>query len=362
MSRFLFFFVLAAATLAGCGTPGIPLPPSLELPKPVDDLHALRKGDKVYLSWTRPTLTTDRRAIHHLGRTHICRSLGAFPKVCTVVAEIPSPPTTRPAVLPAQKATPSPAVEHYADNLTTSAFADPFGNITYAVDVLNDRGHSAGLSNLVQVPAAPTLPPPANLAAQVRAAGVVLSWTPTPRNQMVAGFHYLYRIYSREKDAKSDAVRGEIALETAPSDFVDRSVDWEKQYSYHVTVVTVIPREGQAEAQIEGQDTPEVTAFTHDVFPPSVPTGLQAVFARENQESFIDLGWNPGTESDLAGYNVYRRQADGAVGKITSGPLKVPAFRDQNVSPGKTYFYSVSAVDVRGNESARSAEASESVP
>jgi len=42
--------------------------------------------------------------------------------------------------------------------------------------------------------------------------------------------------------------------------------------------------------------------------------------------------------------------------------VKSPAFRDMNVTPGHTYFYSVSAIDVRGNESAHSAEASESVP
>jgi len=42
--------------------------------------------------------------------------------------------------------------------------------------------------------------------------------------------------------------------------------------------------------------------------------------------------------------------------------VKIPAFRDSQIISGKTYFYSVSAVDLRGNESARSEEASESVP
>jgi len=38
------------------------------------------------------------------------------------------------------------------------------------------------------------------------------------------------------------------------------------------------------------------------------------------------------------------------------------AFRDAQVVSGKTYFYSVSAVDTRQKESARSEEASERVP
>jgi fibronectin type 3 domain-containing protein len=41
--------------------------------------------------------------------------------------------------------------------------------------------------------------------------------------------------------------------------------------------------------------------------------------------------------------------------------VKVPAFRDANVKPGHEYFYSVSAVDVRGNQSATSTEVNESV-
>ena len=48
--------------------------------------------------------------------------------------------------------------------------------------------------------------------------------------------------------------------------------------------------------------------------------------------------------------------------KMNSELVRTPAFRDMQVVPGKTYFYSVSAVDERGNESGRSEEASESVP
>ncbi|MGA8345711.1 MAG: hypothetical protein WB781_27520 [Candidatus Sulfotelmatobacter sp.] len=48
--------------------------------------------------------------------------------------------------------------------------------------------------------------------------------------------------------------------------------------------------------------------------------------------------------------------------KVNAEPLKTPAYRDANVMLGKRYFYSVSAVDVRGNESGRSEETSETVP
>jgi len=64
------------------------------------------------------------------------------------------------------------------------------------------------------------------------------------------------------------------------------------------------------------------------------------------------------TSADLAGYNVYRSETNGAeteaMVKLNSEPAKSPSYRDLAVASGKSYTYSVSAVDVRGNESQRS--------
>jgi fibronectin type 3 domain-containing protein len=90
--------------------------------------------------------------------------------------------------------------------------------------------------------------------------------------------------------------------------------------------------------------------------------GLQAVFSGPGQQAFIDLIWTPVTDADLGGYEVYRREEGTAAVKLNSEPVKTPAFRDLQVEAGKTYFYSVSSVDLRGNESARSEEASERAP
>ena len=48
--------------------------------------------------------------------------------------------------------------------------------------------------------------------------------------------------------------------------------------------------------------------------------------------------------------------------KVNASLLKTPAYRDESAVAGKSYSYSVSAIDVRGNESARSEEAGEAVP
>ncbi len=76
-----------------------------------------------------------------------------------------------------------------------------------------------------------------------------------------------------------------------------------------------MPQPGKPEVEVEGDDTPVVVVFAHDVFPPAVPTGLQAVFSGVGQAPFVDLVWSPDTEADLAGYNIFRHEEGEPAGK-----------------------------------------------
>jgi hypothetical protein len=353
--------LLGAALLASCGTPGAPLPPSLELPKAVTDLRAARKGDMVYLAWTLPTQTTERQTIRHLGPTRICRSLQTAMKDCTsLVGQKPPAPLPRSA-----SATSPKAQAEYTDSLPQDfQQQNPTAQVTYAVLVLNESGRSAGLSNQVQVPAAPTLPAPANFKAQVTAQGVLVTWSCSPAPARPLPYiQYRVRVYRRGENTRADTNVGEVEMQDcSKTQLLDQSFEWEQTYSYHATMVTVVSVPEKPELQVEGNDSPAVKVFAHDVFPPGVPSGLQAVFSGVGQASFIDLVWAPVTDAELAGYNVYRHEEGGQPVKINSELVKTPAFRDSNVAAGKKYFYSVSAVDLRGNESARSEDATESVP
>jgi hypothetical protein len=359
---------LAAAILCSCGTPGIPLPPSLELPKPVTDLRAVRKGDNVYLAWTAPSKTTDGKSIRHLGPTNICRNIdGPITKCGTPVGQIP--PMSIAAAMPTKGKSPKgknsePKVRvNYLDKLIPAALTNPTGEITYAVEALNEDGRGDGISNQAQVPSSPTLPPPTGFRASVTAEGIVLSWDAVARPSSLPELQFRYRVYRREEGSTADTVVGELPLNLSSSPrLIDRNFEWEKTYEYRANVITAITQPDKPEIEVEGDDTLPIKVFAHDVFPPAVPSGLQAVFSGEGQQPFIDLIWAPNTEPDLAGYNVYRREENGQAVKVNSELVKTPAYRDSNVQSAKKYFYSVSAVDVRGNESARSEEANEVVP
>ena len=347
--------------LASCAQTGPPLPPSLELPKPPTDLHASRKGDHVTLTWSEPTHTTDRQSVRYLGPTLVCRSLELEITTCGNFATMLPAPSSLPAT-PQKSGLPRPAPETYTDTLPPAMQQqDPSTEVTYAVEALNRNARGAGLSNRVHVPAVVTLPPPGDLAAELTGDGVVLTWTRQGELQN-PGTQHRYRIYRRDESSGKDAVAGEIPLgESGPAHFTDSTFEWEKTYLYRIAAVSIVKRP-DSEVQVEGDDTPPVRVIAHDVFPPSVPAGLQAAYSGEGQTPFIDLIWAPVTNADLAGYNVYRNDGNGPAVKLNSELVKSPSYRDSAVASGKTYTYLVSAVDVRGNESQRSEATSESVP
>jgi hypothetical protein len=332
---------------------GPPLPPSLELPKPPSDLRAARKGDRVTLTWTIPSMTTDRQSARSLGPTRICRSLAAKMTECAAVGE--ASPEQKPGAVLRRNAT-----AFYADKLPAELESDSATSFaTYAVEVLNAGGRGAGLSNQVRVSLVRTLPPPQGVTTQVTNAGVVLTWSsdlPTD----ASGLRYAYRISRRMGGSQQWMLAGEVRAGGERS-FVDSGMEWEKTYEYRADAVTIL-QINNAEVKVEGDDSPEVKVFAHDVFPPSVPSGLQAVFSGPGQQAFIDLIWAPVTDVDLDGYNIYRHEEGTVAVKVNAEPVKAPAYRDAAVAAGKHYLYSVSAVDVRGNESARSDEAGENVP
>jgi len=347
--------VLALAALLACGIPGAPQPPSLELPRTVGNLQAARKGDRVTLTWATPHETTDRTRIKRLGVTRVCRAVDRV-----AVAEC----AERVGTLPPEH-TPLAGRASFTDTLPKQLQEmHALGFATYAVEVENARGRSAGLSNQVTVPLAPTLPPPSRLSARVTAEGVQIAASderrPTPG--ALTSYHLYRRIQggTEEVDLGAPSIIEDRGFPYAVQ-FLDRNAEWEKTYLYKIAAVTTEQIEGK-DQRIEGDDSTEIAVFVHDVFPPAVPTGLQAVSAGTPQQPFIDLSWAPDTESDLAGYNVYRHEEGAAPVKINSDAVKAPTYRDTAVSAGRRYSYSVSAVDVRGNESERSEEASETVP
>lgn len=361
------------ALLAGCGTPGAPLPPSLRLPKAVDDLQAVRKGDKVFLKWQEPTETTDKQSIKGETTMRVCRSYRVQGQgVCNnVVAEIKS--------IGNVTGKPIEQVDDLTSILRTYSTQD---YVIYNVEVLNDHGRSAGPSNAVTVFLAPSVPVVSDVHASLpRRNAIILQWNAPDMPLGIRNLNkkYLYKILRRARDgtvagavaktvdtrAQRPVVLAEVPAAPGSQRFEDKDFDWEKSYEYRVVGVTqVLANDGKLLTAFEGEDSPTVQIVAHDIFAPDPPQGLQAVAAgiQKNQYFLIDLSWSPNLESDIAGYNVYRSEDAEPPSRVNKDLLKTPTFRDNAPDfPGKTYTYRVTAVDLRGNESHPSEPATETV-
>jgi hypothetical protein len=78
--------------------------------------------------------------------------------------------------------------------------------------------------------------------------------------------------------------------------------------------------------------------------------------------SSVTLTWNANTESDLAGYRVYRATSSGAYGApIATIQGNTTSYIAAGLQFGTTYFFVVTAYDIAGNESAYSNEVSKSI-
>ncbi len=142
--------------------------------------------------------------------------------------------------------------------------------------------------------------------------------------------------------------------------FRDTQITFGNTYTYSVRSVAQYQ-----DVQLESSDSNLVTVTPRDMFPPAAPQGLVVVSvpAHDGAPAHLDLSWSISPENDIAGYNIYRTEQQGARGeKLNPQLLLTPSFRDMNVVSGRRYFYTVTAVDRAGNESAASAAVSGEMP
>ncbi len=358
-----------AATLlwiAGCGTPGAPQPPSLLLPETVTDLTAVRAGQSVNLHWTMPKKTIDHLLIKEGVPFSICVREGS--NACQPSGAASAQPgqdfdflATLPA--PLQQGEPRP--------------------ISWFVELKSPKGRSAGLSNPAVVLAGKAPGAIVGLSAQARADGVAILWNPSqpPEDRTFVRLHRKLLTppappRPTEKDVgplkpSTEPIFRDLMVDPpapgqspAPSSgAVDTSAHFGETYQYTAQRLVRASFAGR-DLELAGEVSAPIQIDVIDTFPPAIPHGLVAVYVPEDKT--LDLSWEPDTEQDLAGYIVYRADADADPVTWTrvspAPPLSGTAYRDRTVEPGKRYRYAVTAIDQTGHESHRSMEAQESVP
>jgi hypothetical protein len=340
--------------LAGCGMPGAPLPPSLNIPQPVSNLSAVRTGNEVALAWTMPRRNMDKMLLKEPVTVKVCRT-ETREVVCNLAGQL---------TLTAG------AVASFHESLPGALAAGKPRALRYFVELENTHGRVAGPSNFAPVVAGVAPPEVSGLKAEAHKGGVALHWTAIPGEQTPVRLNR--KLLNAPAASKKPGPLGPEAEPTEQKLLVTgrvgeaRTLDsggrFGESYEYRAQRVARVSIDGETLELTSGWSEP-VRIAVKDTFPPDVPVGLAAVAAAPETGAAIDLNWQPNTEPDLAGYIVYRREGDGPWQRVSpEKPLTAPAFHDAGVQAGHTYQYAVSAVDQGGRASKRSGETEESVP
>ena len=354
---FLFLF------LFGCGAPGDPVPPSPTVPAAVSDLVARQAGDGVALAFSLPSKSVSGE------------KLGAAPAIEIVRGSLKSNGAPDSKSLRLVYTIPGALVGNYfaaghvrfTDPISPEETkAHPGATYAYLVRTRLSKKRASPDSNVVTArvfPVPRTIP---SVNIRVTENAVNLTWAVPTETSAGNPFADIsgYRVYRGEIDPRTPEPTSKNLSATpwisplallGPSTtdgYSDAQFEFGKTYVY--VVRTVIPADGN---EIESDNSEPATVTPLDTFPPAAPRGLVAALLPGATPSafVVDLSWSINLETDLAGYRVYRSEQGGVRGQlITPDLLPVPAVRDSAVALGHRYWYTVTAVDRAGNESAPS--------
>jgi hypothetical protein len=384
---------LVLFTLAGCASPGEPTERRPPTPETVSDLAASQAGNSVEITFTLPDETVEHNPLAQTPTIEIFRdfSPAASGAAGSGAASKATPPAI-PKQLDLLVTIPSAAVSgyeerrrvHYTDQLKPEDFLQhPDSVATYIVRTRVSPKRDSANSNAASLRIYPAPNPIDDLKVEFTHAGVKLSW-PTPQQTPVGPAppilrYNIYRSLSgTSSPANASGVSSEQKQTAQPSpppatkigesespSYLDDQFESGSMYSYFVRSVVEHETAEHGTESIESGDSNLVTATARDSFPPAAPQGLVVVPvpAQSGQAGYIELSWAISPETDLASYNVYRSEEVGVPGThINPALLPAPAFRDMNAVPGRRYFYTVTAVDRSGNESAPSTAVSANAP
>jgi len=295
--------------LVGCGKVGDPLPPFIRVPEPVSDLAARQNGQNLVLTWTNPAKNIDGSAADDLARVQIFSNNAV---IGTVNVNAPG------------------RAQSYQIPLGSA----PGPERSFSVQLETSRGKLSRISNSASVTPVEVPGRVIALRALVDQRRITLQWDRPQVHPELANAYLVNRIDPAEEPQVVSDTRYE-----------DSRYQPGRSYSYQVTALRNVQG-----GTVPGIEPAAITVISEDKTPPQVPTGLDIV----PSDTGAFLSWNDNSEEDLAGYRVFRSEsANGTFRPITERLNPTTGFFDPGYRPG--VYYSVSAVDEFGNESARSA-------
>jgi hypothetical protein len=373
MNKRSIIFLLVIIFLFSCGKKGpLNLEPEL-IPKAVAKLKLFQIGDNLKLEWDFPQVLAgkkkDELEIEKINRIHIYYSDkeilgGKFRKKSTLLKKLKLEDLTQspPPLIPESS---SPGMREIK-NLSY------FINIPFKLKELDNKQHFFGiqyyyqkkrspLSEIVFIFSRAPVKPVTNLKLNHENKVIKLTWDKPLLDEAgksitdIAGYN-IYRKIEPEK-----AEEAEVNVETIEKEvfrkinrsnvlieyYEDKDTGTNGSYSYYVSAVI--------SKQIESAPSETVSIKVTDIFPPEIPANLVCFKAQDH----LFLTWKPVMDTDFSHYRVYRRLSPDKEFQLAADKVTSTSYKDKDLKASKTYFYVVTSVDKKGNESEYSNEVKE---
>ncbi|HXW16962.1 MAG TPA: hypothetical protein VEJ39_01585, partial [Candidatus Acidoferrales bacterium] len=309
--------ILALVFAAGCAAPSEPVTRHPPIANPITDLSAHQLGSRVFLTFSLPAKTTDRKGITvtpslevhwaFLSAGTLATTAAAIEKQSASVVRVPSAMVDQYKIeghvrLPVELK--ADDVEHHFGAMAAFAVRTK----------ISEKGISDS-SNVSITRVYPAAAPISDLAAKVTEKAVELSWTAAtlpalPSNAGSASPIVTYRVYRDEKHETQASpatappqTPSELLAESPSPGYRDTTFEFGHAYIYSVR--SLIQYGSTPADSVESGDSNLIVLTPKDIFPPAAPAGLVAIEvpATPDVPAHIELSWAISPETDLSGYN-----------------------------------------------------------
>ena len=326
MKKTILIFFLTCA-LIGCGVKGDPVPPRSSVPQPIENLQVFSRDGQLVLQWSVPKKDTDGMEVAGLSGFRVWRR-----EVLPSDDECPTCPKKFDSIADIDFLS-LPAAQKKQRVLTFWDDEDKKDvRYGYAVTSYTVQGRESDKSNSVTITWMNPPSAPGCVKGHPGDRTVALTWN---CDESAAPSHE-FNVY-RRSGSEAYPINPINAEPIRASEYRDLAVSNGETYRYVVRAL-----QKSDDILIEGKSSSEAMVKPEDRTPPTPPTISMAFQGEEG----IVVVWEPSSEADVAGYYVYRRMVG------TDTPVKVsplikaaPRFVDTAFTPGRVYYYSVTAAD-----------------
>jgi predicted small lipoprotein YifL len=385
----LLFLMLMVIVFIACGKKGpLKLEPGLE-PKAVENGQVSQVGKQLKIQWDFPPTLADKNQTDletdKIEKIYIYYSQkeitgGKFEKKSTLLRklkleDLTSAQSTGRTDAASSQSTPTTPTQTQTQKQKQ---IQPQENLSYYVMIpfklndLNNKSHFLGIRYYYQKKKSPLstvlfiqtmipVKPVTGLTITREKKVIKLNWTRPQQDEndnmvtSIAGYNIYRKIdpaaeseqqKETERETKKEDSPGGAGFDKINKDnvlteyFEDKDTGKNGTYAYYVSTIV--------SNRIESEPSVPVSTQVKDIYPPEVPVNLVSFRASDH----IFLTWKAAADPDLACYRIYRRSPPEKEFQLLADQITTNNYKDsQDLVTGKAYFYVVTAVDSRGNES-----------